>query len=133
METSFVGSARTQRESDGVCCIALAYRDLRGGSAFGGGVGQTVSGRVVGRETELSLLDGFLGSIDDGFAVLALEGEPGIGKTTVWQEGMRRAEARGLLALSCQPAQSEARLSFVGLGDLLGPVPDAALAALPDL
>jgi DNA-binding CsgD family transcriptional regulator len=78
------------------------------------------------------LLDGFLGSIDDGFAVLALEGEPGIGKTTVWREGMRRAEARGLLALSCRPAQSEARLSFVGLGDLLGPVPNAALSALPD-
>jgi hypothetical protein len=95
-------------------------------------VGQTVGGRVVGREKELSLLEGFLGSIGDGFAVLALEGEPGIGKTTVWQEGIRRAEAGGLLALSCRPAQSEARLSFVGLGDLLGPVPDGALEALPD-
>jgi hypothetical protein len=95
-------------------------------------MGQTAGGRVVGRERELSLLDGFLGSFADGFAVLALEGEPGIGKTTVWQEGMRRAEAGGLLALSCRPAESEARLSFVGLGDLLSPVPDGALAALPD-
>jgi hypothetical protein len=95
-------------------------------------VGQTVGGRVVGREREPSVLESFLGSFDDGFAVLSLEGEPGIGKTTIWQEGMRRAEARGLLALSCRPAQSEARLSFVGLGDLLGPVPDGALEALPD-
>jgi DNA-binding CsgD family transcriptional regulator len=78
------------------------------------------------------LLEGFLGSFDDGFAVLALEGDPGIGKTTVWQDGIRRADEGGLLALSCRPAQSEARLSFVGLGDLLGPVPDRALEALPD-
>src|ERR1700748_1762598 len=112
MEAFLVGSPRTQRESDGVCCIAPVYRDLRADQPPGDGVGQTVSGRVVGREKEFSLLDSFLGSIDDGFAVLTLEGEPGIGKTTVWQEGMRRAEARGLLALSCQPAQSEARLSF---------------------
>ena len=66
-----------------------------------------VSPVFVGRETELSLLDVFLASIDDGFAVLALEGEPGIGKTTVWHEGIRRAQARGLLTLSCRPAESD--------------------------
>jgi DNA-binding CsgD family transcriptional regulator len=78
------------------------------------------------------LLEGFLGSIEDGFAVLALEGEPGIGKTTLWREGMRAARARASLVLTCRPAQAEARLSFVGLIDLLGPVADQVLGGLPE-
>ena len=86
---------------------------------------------MIGREAELSTIDGFLASPGDGFAVLALEGEPGIGKTTVWREGVSRARASGYQVLSCRPAQSEARMSFVGLVDLLAPVADEALRALP--
>lgn len=87
---------------------------------------------MVGREAELSSIDDFLGATEDGFAALAVEGEPGIGKTTVWREAARRARASGYQVLSCRPAQSEARLSFVGLIDLLAPVGADALAALPE-
>jgi len=87
---------------------------------------------VVGREAELSAVEDFLDSIQDGFASLLIEGEPGIGKTTVWQEAVRSAEARGYQVLTCRPAQSETRLSFAGLGDLLEPTPEEALASLPE-
>ncbi|HUA06106.1 MAG TPA: AAA family ATPase [Solirubrobacteraceae bacterium] len=85
---------------------------------------------VIGREAELSGLERFLSA--EGFAVLALEGEPGIGKTTVWQAGVRRARALGYRVLACRAAQAETRLSFVGLVDLLSPVPEEAIAVLPE-
>jgi DNA-binding NarL/FixJ family response regulator len=91
-----------------------------------------VSGEVVGRESELFAVESFLGSIRDGFSALVLEGEPGIGKTTIWQEAVRRAEAEGFRTLVCRPAQAEAKLSFAALTDLLEPVPETALESLPE-
>lgn len=38
---------------------------------------------VIGRERELLLADEFLQAAGERFAILGLEGEPGIGKTTV--------------------------------------------------
>jgi DNA-binding CsgD family transcriptional regulator len=86
---------------------------------------------VVGREQELAQLASFLGSIEAGPGVLVIEGEPGIGKTTVWREGVRLAEEGGFRVLSCRPAESEARLSFSGLADLVEPV-TGRLGDLPD-
>jgi DNA-binding CsgD family transcriptional regulator len=87
---------------------------------------------LVGRESELSSVEELLDSIMGGFAALALEGEPGIGKTTVWREAVRRAQGRGYQVLVSRPAQAEAKFSFAGLTDLLEPVPPAALEALPE-
>jgi DNA-binding CsgD family transcriptional regulator len=87
---------------------------------------------VVGRERELSLAEEFLASARERFTVLALEGVAGIGKTTVWREGVRLAEQRGFRVLTCRPAQAEARLTFSALADLLEPVPEDAFAALSD-
>jgi DNA-binding CsgD family transcriptional regulator len=87
---------------------------------------------VVGREAELSAVEGFLDSIQDGFAALAVEGEPGIGKTTIWQEAVRRAGERGYRTLVCRPAQAEAKLSFAALTDLLEPLPPAPFDDLPE-
>lgn len=92
-----------------------------------------MGGHVVGRESELSAVEGFLDSIPRGFAALVLEGEPGIGKTTVWREAIRRAEGRGYRALVCRPAQAEAKLSFAALTDLLEPVTPETLDDLPEL
>jgi hypothetical protein len=47
---------------------------------------------VVGRERELSLAEEFLDSAGERFSVLVVEGEAGIGKTTVWAG---RSPARG--------------------------------------
>jgi len=87
---------------------------------------------IVGRERELSLAGEFLDSARERFAVLALEGEAGIGKTTVWREVVRLAEERGFRVLACRPAQAEARLTFSALTDLLEPVPEDAFEALSE-
>jgi hypothetical protein len=42
------------------------------------------------------------------------------------------AAERGLTVLACRPVETEVALAFGGLVDLLGPVPDAALARLPE-
>jgi hypothetical protein len=60
-----------------------------------------------------------------------LAGEAGIGKTTVWRAALRHARERDLRVLVCRPAESEARLSFSGLADLLQPVLGMVLDALP--
>ena len=41
---------------------------------------------VIGRDDDLAAGDRFLDVLDGGSATLVLEGEPGIGKTTVWSE-----------------------------------------------
>jgi DNA-binding CsgD family transcriptional regulator len=86
---------------------------------------------VVGREAELAQVAAFLEAADRGFAALLVEGEPGIGKTTIWREAQRRAEARGCLVLSCRASAAEAKLSFAALADVLSSVDDAAFARLP--
>jgi DNA-binding CsgD family transcriptional regulator len=86
---------------------------------------------VVGRDVELAALEALFGELAGGTRLLVIEGEPGIGKTTVWQEGIDRAEARGYRVLSCRAAQAESRLSFAGLGDLLEPLELEAFAGLP--
>ncbi len=66
---------------------------------------------VVGRPAELAIVDEFLDAPSRGFAILAFEGEAGIGKTTLWGEALRRGIARDYTALSCRPA-ADATLSY---------------------
>src|SRR5215471_8423192 len=73
----------------------------------------------------------FLDAVGSGSAGLVLEGAAGIGKTTVWAAGAALAAGRGYTVMSCRPAESEARLSFAALGDLLGGVLEEAVAGLP--
>ena len=53
-----------------------------------------------------------------------LEGEAGIGKSTLWLAGVEHARARGLRVLSSRPAEAERGLAHVGLGDLFEDVLD---------
>ena len=62
--------------------------------------------------------------------MLLLEGEAGIGKTTVWREVIRQAQERSFLVLSCRPAAAEAKLGLSAVADLLEPVPEAAFGTL---
>ena len=74
---------------------------------------------LIGRHTELAAVDAFLDSALSGCSTLVLQGEPGIGKTSVWQEALRRAEDRGASLLVTRGTQAEAGLSLSGLTDLL--------------
>ena len=85
---------------------------------------------VVGRDPELRLISAFLDDIDAGPTALVLQGSAGIGKTTLWLAGVREARERGHAVLVTRAAESDARMSYAGLGDLLAGVPDAAFAAV---
>jgi DNA-binding CsgD family transcriptional regulator len=87
---------------------------------------------IFGRESELETLRRFVNAIPEGPSALVLEGEPGIGKTTLWNAGVGFAKERSLRVLACRSAESEAKLSYAGLLDLLREVPEDALGALPD-
>ncbi|MGH3129041.1 MAG: ATP-binding protein [Gaiellaceae bacterium] len=90
-----------------------------------------MSTSVVGRDAELGALRDFVTGISDGASALVLEGEAGMGKTTLWRAGVEDALHAGLCVLRAEPAESETALSFSGLGDLLDPVLEEALEPLP--
>ncbi|HSC73576.1 MAG TPA: AAA family ATPase [Gaiellaceae bacterium] len=87
----------------------------------------------VGREPELSRIDAFLDDTRAGLRALAITGPAGIGKTTVWAEGVRRAAGQDRRVLAARPSGAEAQLSFAGLGDLLEDVSVDVFAALTPL
>ena len=87
---------------------------------------------IVGREAQLLEVERFLDASAAGFAVLVLEGDAGIGKTTLWREARGRAGERGALVLSSRPSAAEAKLSFAAVADLLARVDGDVFAALPD-
>jgi DNA-binding CsgD family transcriptional regulator len=86
---------------------------------------------VIGRDAEVASVRRFVERVPDGATALVLEGDAGMGKTTLWTVGVAEAEARGLLVLRARPSESETALSFAGIGDLLDPVLPRALDALP--
>lgn len=85
---------------------------------------------TVGRDGERASVSAFVAGVPDSPSALVLEGEAGIGKSTLWLEGVALARARGLRVLSSRPAEAERALVHVGLGDLLEEVLDEALPTL---
>ena len=75
---------------------------------------------VVGRDEDLSSLHAVLDRrpAAQGPIAIALEGEAGIGKSTLWSAVVDDARERGLRVLSARPAESERGLAHAGLGDL---------------
>jgi hypothetical protein len=86
---------------------------------------------VVGREAELHALASFLDRSSDLPAAFVLEGEAGIGKTTLWREAVRAASVAGFRVLGTRPSATEAGFAFSGLGDLLAGSLDEVRADLP--
>ncbi len=86
--------------------------------------------QVVGREPEFWALRGFLDR-DTARRSLALVGEPGIGKTTLWEAGIAIARERGVRVLVARPSGAEAELSFAALIDLFDGIDLGALDGLP--
>jgi DNA-binding CsgD family transcriptional regulator len=86
----------------------------------------------VGREDELAAVRAFLQASPFGVSAVLLEGEAGIGKTTLWAAGIGLARERGYRVLSCRPAESEVQFAFGALADLLGDSLAEALCELPE-
>jgi DNA-binding CsgD family transcriptional regulator/tetratricopeptide (TPR) repeat protein len=64
-------------------------------------------------------------------AALILDGEPGIGKTTLWLAAVDSAEERGFRVLGTRPSASESVMGYTALADLLGSVAPSTWATLP--
>jgi DNA-binding CsgD family transcriptional regulator len=91
-----------------------------------------MSAGVIGRPGEMEAIERFLDALAGGWAVLLLEGEPGIGKTTLLRAGVEAARRRGDRVLWCAASPSEARLSYAALADLLSGVEWEVLERLPE-
>ena len=87
---------------------------------------------MVGRDGPLAELERFLREIEGAPASLVIEGEPGIGKSTLWQRAVDVAGEREFVVLVSRPAESESALAYSGLGDLLARLDAAFLEDLPD-
>ncbi len=86
---------------------------------------------VVSRSAESQAVDDFLASLTDNPSALVLEGEAGIGKTTLWLAGLDRARERGFRVLIAHAAATESVLAYGALADLLGDIDSSAWAGLP--
>src|SRR5581483_5086113 len=87
-------------------------------------------GRLVGREGQLAAVQEFL-SERAGSRALLVTGEPGIGKTSIWEVGLALAGAAGMRVLKARATEPEAQLSYVALADLLEEVESSELAGVP--
>src|SRR5690349_12810844 len=77
-------------------------------------------GPLLGREPELAAGRRFLDSLQRECRALIIEGDPGAGKTALWQEIVDDAERRRCRVLQARPTESEFTWSYAALSDLLG-------------
>ncbi len=84
---------------------------------------------IVGRDGELAALERWARA--SGPALLEIEGEPGIGKTVLWEEGLRRAREAGALVLASRPVEIETAVSYGALASLLEPALELANGSVP--
>lgn len=93
--------------------------------------GPDVLMETIARDDEIATLEAFLDRPAERLRALVLEGEAGIGKSTLWQAGLDAARERSFRVLVSRPAETERQLPNVVLGDLFGEVGAHQLAALP--
>jgi hypothetical protein len=91
-----------------------------------------MSAGVVSRPSEARAIASFLVSAASEPWALVVQGEPGIGKTTLWGAGVAQALEGGFRVLSARPAEAESVLAYASLADLLGGLDETAWAGLPD-
>ena len=80
--------------------------------------------RLVGRASELGVLDDFVrGSVSGGGALL-LTGDPGVGKSALLDAAVRAAAAHGTRVIRGGGVEYQADVGFAVLHQLLGPLGD---------
>ncbi|MCV7100818.1 helix-turn-helix transcriptional regulator [Mycobacterium palustre] len=87
--------------------------------------------RIVSRQAEEQALADFFDSATRQPCALVIEGDAGIGKTTLWQDTLARARDRGFRVLTSRAAAAESVLAYTALADLVSDVDDPILADLP--
>ena len=89
------------------------------------------SAPVIGREAGLARLRALVDPAPRSSRVLLVTGEAGMGKTVLLADAAARARRAGMRVLPVTGRESESRLAFAGLHQLLRPVLPAAAAGLP--
>ena len=85
---------------------------------------------LVGRDAQCVWIEHLLAEARAGRSnTLAIQGEPGIGKSAMLQHAV--AASSGMRVLTAQGVESESELAFLGLADLVRPV-SAELRRLPE-
>jgi hypothetical protein len=84
---------------------------------------------VVGRDEELARIDAFLERRSDA-STLLVEGDPGIGKSTLWARAVEHARERGYEVRAARPSEAERHLTYAAVGDLVANASDE-LDSLP--
>jgi len=85
---------------------------------------------IIGREAGLARLRGLVDPVPRASQVLLVTGEAGMGKSVLLADAAERALAAGMRVLAVTGRESESRLAFAGLHQLLRPVLPA-VAGLP--
>ena len=86
---------------------------------------------VIGRDEELDVIGKFLGDVERSPAALVFSGEPGIGKTILWEAGVEQARDRFGRVLSCRGVEAEAAFAFSALSELVADVLEDVGPSLP--
>lgn len=86
---------------------------------------------VAGRPLEQRAVADLLHQASSTSSCLLIEGDPGIGKTTLWLDAVQQARERGFRVLSTRTGAAEVSLTFAALADLFSGVDPAVLADLP--
>src|SRR5215213_10182776 len=86
---------------------------------------------IIARERELETLRAFFEAGSPTPAALVLEGDAGIGKTTLWRAGVAAAANRRYRCLTAAGSPAEAQLTFSAVSDLFDGVVDEVLPELP--
>ena len=95
---------------------------------FGGG---SMATAVLGRQQEIAVIERLLDDRRAGPVALVIEGDAGIGKTTLWAAALELARERSWRVLAARPAEAEVPFSYGAARDLLGPLLDETIGELP--
>ncbi len=87
--------------------------------------------RAVSRQADEQAVADFLDGVPSAPAGLVIEGDLGIGKTTLWLDAVDRARERGFTVLASRAARAESVLAYAALADLLTDIEESVWADLP--
>ncbi|MCV7281822.1 AAA family ATPase [Mycolicibacterium flavescens] len=88
---------------------------------------------VIERPAEFRAVAELLSCAERCPCALVIEGQAGVGKTTLWLEGVEAARERGFRVLSARAAQAETALAYATVADLLGDVDHEVIDGLPEV
>ena len=95
--------------------------------------GESLVSGVIERPAEFRAVTDFLGFADSAPSGLVIEGQAGVGKTTLWLAGISAARDRGFRVLKARAGQAETALAYAAVADVLGAIDPEVFADLPEV